>query len=61
VERPEGSAAARRLQADQALRRAREVSAHARRSPVGPVGRMALLVGLAALAGVLAVWLLLAA
>ncbi len=45
--------------ADENLRRARQISAHARRSPVGPLGRTALLIGLMALAGVLVVWLLL--
>jgi hypothetical protein len=45
--------------AEENLRRAREISAHARRSPVGPLGRTALLIGLLALAGLLFVWLLL--
>jgi hypothetical protein len=45
--------------AEENLRRAQKISAHARRSPVGPLGRTALLIGLVALAGLLLVWLLL--
>ncbi len=55
------NAAVKRALAEEKLRRAQEVSAHARRSPVGSLGRMALLIGLTALAGLLVAWLLLVA
>ena len=55
------SAAVKRALAEEKLRRAQEVSAHARRSPVGSLGRMALLIGLMALAGLIVAWLLLVA
>lgn len=58
--RPPQSAAVERAIAEERVRRAEQLSQHARRSPVGPISRAALLIGLLALAGIAAVWLLLA-
>jgi hypothetical protein len=57
---PPSSAAVERALAEENLRRARQINEHAGRSPVGPISRAALLIGLLALAGIAAVWLLLA-
>ena len=58
--RPPSSAAVERALAEENLRRAQQLSHHASRSPIGPISRTALLVGLLALAGIAAVGLLLA-
>jgi hypothetical protein len=58
--RPAQDAAVERAIAEERVRRAQQLSQHAGRSPIGPVSRAALLIGLLALAGIAAVWLLLA-
>jgi hypothetical protein len=58
--RPPSSGAVERALAEENLRRAQQIKHHATRSPVGPAGRIALLVGLLALAGIAAVWVMLA-
>ena len=57
--RPAERPAVKRAIAEENLRRARAISAHTRRSAVGPLGRAALLIGLLALVGLLVTWLLL--
>lgn len=58
--RPPPSAAVERALAEENLRRAQLIKHHATRTPVGPAGRVALLIGLLALAGIAAAWLVLA-
>ena len=58
--RPAQDAAVERAIAEERVRRAQQLSQHAGRSPIGPASRAALLIGLLALAGIAAVWLLLA-
>jgi hypothetical protein len=56
--RPAESAEVRQALAEEKLRKARQVNAHARRRAVGPLAVAALLIGLLALAGVFFAWLL---
>jgi hypothetical protein len=58
--RPPQSAAVERALAEERVRNAQQIAHHARRSPIGPISRAALLIGLLALAGIAATWLLLA-
>jgi hypothetical protein len=58
--RPASAPAVERALAEENLRRAQQLSVHERRGAVGPLGRMALLIGALALVGLIAAWLLLA-